>query len=395
MISNDLATPLILRHGGLRARRHGRGAPVDPPHLDLRDPAARLCLLPHRRRGGARLDRLPRLRGDRAVRAGLLRRAVLEGRDLARAPSPAWSPASPPGPIACCCRAWRTAASCRRRSSRTARSGSARLKPTALFGLDLPRLTHGVVWSLGRQHPRSSSPSRCCRAPRPIERVQANAFVTPDYVAPGKGFALWPTVVTVGELTATVSRYLGETRTTRSLEAFAASRGHGIEPDGEADIHMLRFAEHLLASRDRRGIVAARPVADAAAAKPLDASRDAAPRRCVRRHPVQPRPAADGARQRAPGRQRVRQGASAPGLEPRLPRSLGAAGGNDARRRRSRRDHPPYRRSRNLRARHGRGPYRRAAAGGMLPTSSPSRRAFIRPGSCSRSGRTRCRTAAS
>jgi Na+/proline symporter/signal transduction histidine kinase len=125
--------------------------------------------------------------------------------------------------------------------------GMEALKPIALFGLDLPRLTHGVAWSLGANVLTFLVVS-LSRAPRPIERVQANAFVTPDYVAPGKGFAFWPSVVTVGELTATVSRYLGEARTARSLEAFAASRGHGIEPDREADIHMLRFAEHLLAS---------------------------------------------------------------------------------------------------------------------------------------------------
>ena len=47
---------------------------------------------------------------------------------------------------------------------------------------------------------------------------------------------------------ATVARYLGEERTTRSFEGFTHSRGQNLEPRAEADIHLLRYAEHLLAS---------------------------------------------------------------------------------------------------------------------------------------------------
>ena len=45
-----------------------------------------------------------------------------------------------------------------------------------------------------------------------------------------------------------MARYLGEERTTRSFEGFAHSRGQNLEPRAEADIHLLRYAEHLLAS---------------------------------------------------------------------------------------------------------------------------------------------------
>ena len=125
--------------------------------------------------------------------------------------------------------------------------GLAALKPTALLGFELPRLTHGVAWSLGLNIATFVIVS-LTRIPRPIERVQANAFVTRNDAVPGQGFALWRSAVTVEELRATVSRYLGEERTTRSFEAFAASRGRLVDPSAEADVHVVRFAEHLLAS---------------------------------------------------------------------------------------------------------------------------------------------------
>ena len=61
-------------------------------------------------------------------------------------------------------------------------------------------------------------------------------------------FRLWRSSVTVEELTATVARYLGEERTRSSFESFAARRRISLDPKHEADIQLLRYAEHLLAS---------------------------------------------------------------------------------------------------------------------------------------------------
>src|SRR5207237_10227752 len=61
-------------------------------------------------------------------------------------------------------------------------------------------------------------------------------------------FRLWRSSVTVEELTTTVARYLGEERTHSSFESFAASRRISLDPKHEADIHLLRYAEHILAS---------------------------------------------------------------------------------------------------------------------------------------------------
>ena len=121
------------------------------------------------------------------------------------------------------------------------------LRPQHLFGLNLPPLVHGVVWSL--------AVNIICyvgfslrQAPSSIERLQANVFV-PSTLAPiAPSFRLWRSSVTVEELTATVARYLGEERTRSAFENFAATHRIGLEAKDEADFRLVRHAEHILAS---------------------------------------------------------------------------------------------------------------------------------------------------
>ena len=54
--------------------------------------------------------------------------------------------------------------------------------------------------------------------------------------------------MTVEELTSTVARYLGEERTRSSFESFATTKRISLQPDAEADVQLLRYAEHQLAS---------------------------------------------------------------------------------------------------------------------------------------------------
>jgi len=61
-------------------------------------------------------------------------------------------------------------------------------------------------------------------------------------------FRLWRTSITVGDLQGTVARYLGAERAERSFAEFAETRGARLSPDASADIQLLRFTEHLLAS---------------------------------------------------------------------------------------------------------------------------------------------------
>ncbi|KAA5597234.1 PAS domain-containing hybrid sensor histidine kinase/response regulator [Blastochloris sulfoviridis] len=121
------------------------------------------------------------------------------------------------------------------------------LKPQGLFGLDLDPLTHGVLWSLGANIACFICTS-LTRPALPIEQLQANIFVDTETVAMSHSFRLWRTSLTVGELIATVARYLGEERARRAFESFADARRVLLDPDREADIHLLRHAEFLLSS---------------------------------------------------------------------------------------------------------------------------------------------------
>ena len=121
------------------------------------------------------------------------------------------------------------------------------LRPQALFGLSLPPLTHGVIWSL-LVNVVAYVVFSLQRVPSAIERVQADLFVPSDLTPIAPTFRRWRSSVTVEELTATVARYLGEKRTRVSFESFASARRVSLDPKSEADLELMRYAEHLLAS---------------------------------------------------------------------------------------------------------------------------------------------------
>jgi Na+/proline symporter/signal transduction histidine kinase len=121
------------------------------------------------------------------------------------------------------------------------------LRPTALFGSDLPILVHGTFWSLSANVLAFIAFSLTRPATR-IERVQADYFIgkrTPSTTHP---LRLWRASVSTGELEALVARYLGAERTREAFAEYLAHRGSPISPDEAADVHLLRFAEHQLAS---------------------------------------------------------------------------------------------------------------------------------------------------
>ncbi|HEX5506970.1 MAG TPA: PAS domain-containing hybrid sensor histidine kinase/response regulator [Pseudolabrys sp.] len=125
--------------------------------------------------------------------------------------------------------------------------GIAALRPQHLFGVDLPPLVHGVLWSL-TINVACYVLFSLARAPSSIERLQANLFVPADFAPIAPTFRLWRSSVSVGELTATVTRYLGEARTRTAFDSFAATQRISLEPHEEADFRLIRHAEHVLAS---------------------------------------------------------------------------------------------------------------------------------------------------
>jgi Na+/proline symporter/signal transduction histidine kinase len=121
------------------------------------------------------------------------------------------------------------------------------LRPQHLFGIDLPPLVHGMMWSLTLNILAYIGFS-LRREPTSIERMQADVFVPSNLAPMTPSFRLWRSSVTVEELTSTVARYLGEERTRSAFQSFASSRRISLQPEAEADFELLRYAEHQLAS---------------------------------------------------------------------------------------------------------------------------------------------------
>jgi Na+/proline symporter/signal transduction histidine kinase/CheY-like chemotaxis protein len=130
---------------------------------------------------------------------------------------------------------------------RTGAFGLDALRPTALPGIELPQVVHGAVASLVVNIVLFVAVS-LLRRPSRMELLQAANFVRPGGLPAPGSFRLWRSSVTSDELEATVARYLGEARARAAFDTFLASRGLQRDRGSEADVHMLRFAERLLAS---------------------------------------------------------------------------------------------------------------------------------------------------
>ena len=123
------------------------------------------------------------------------------------------------------------------------------LRPEALLYLYFEPLTHGVIWSIALNTATYVVVS-LLQGPSPIERLQAHVFVDDERQGPlpQPTQRLWRSSITVGDLRSTVARYLGSERAKRSFDEYASSRGVTLNVNSEADLQLVRFTEHLLAS---------------------------------------------------------------------------------------------------------------------------------------------------
>ncbi|HJU32235.1 MAG TPA: PAS domain-containing hybrid sensor histidine kinase/response regulator [Hyphomicrobiaceae bacterium] len=123
------------------------------------------------------------------------------------------------------------------------------LAPRSLLYVYLDPLSHGVLWSMAVNVAAFVAVSRM-RAPEPVERLQAAVFVPQGLARPPMPppFRRWRTSVTVSDLQHTVARYVGAERAARSFAEYAATQNAPAAADAQADINLLRYSEHLLAS---------------------------------------------------------------------------------------------------------------------------------------------------
>ncbi|MCI5077138.1 PAS-domain containing protein [Oricola sp.] len=120
------------------------------------------------------------------------------------------------------------------------------LQPQALFGLQAEPLNHGVFWSL-LVNVALLFIGSASRAQTPLERLQALTFVPHD--APqGVKIRRFRTTITINDLKATLSRYVGRARTERAFAAFEEREGRKLDGRQTTDITVVRYAEQILAS---------------------------------------------------------------------------------------------------------------------------------------------------
>jgi len=121
------------------------------------------------------------------------------------------------------------------------------LRPEQLFGMRFEPLTHGVFWSL-LANVTCYVLFSLKRAPRVIERIQADAFV--DFSDAGGRHAepAWRGSITVSTLLAVAAQYVGAERAQRSFAEFATQRGAPLPSAAQSDFSLIRHTERLLAS---------------------------------------------------------------------------------------------------------------------------------------------------
>ena len=123
--------------------------------------------------------------------------------------------------------------------------GLAWARPAALTGFAPSALVGGVVLSLGLNIVAFVLIS-LTRQPTLLERTQATAFVGDGPLAKSQAFRLWRASATVGDIEATVARFIGAARARRAFETLFAERGVVGQASDEADAIVIRHAEHLL-----------------------------------------------------------------------------------------------------------------------------------------------------
>jgi len=122
------------------------------------------------------------------------------------------------------------------------------LRPLQLFGLTgLDQITHGMIWSMlanvGAYVAFSLSTTQSA-----VEHSQATLFVDVfKHSAAGTGSLFWRGGVSVQELRALLSRFLGADKADDVLEGYARDRRLRSAWEVEADANLIQFAETKLA----------------------------------------------------------------------------------------------------------------------------------------------------
>ncbi len=119
-------------------------------------------------------------------------------------------------------------------------------RPRALFGVEgLAQLTHGVMWSLLANLTGFIGGSLLARV-RPIDTVQSEAFLRPEVTATGVAARRWTGLVTVRDLKALATAFVGRQRVRQAFGRLAHAESYNISSDAPADLGLVQQTERLL-----------------------------------------------------------------------------------------------------------------------------------------------------
>src|SRR5690606_17463767 len=121
------------------------------------------------------------------------------------------------------------------------------LRPTALFGVELDLLSHGVLFSLGPNLLAYIGVSLVTQV-RLRDRLQAAAFVHPNLPLEQQGHLARRVRILTADLQTRLERFVGPARAKECLLEYAASQGSDVALDTVPDNALIEHVERELAS---------------------------------------------------------------------------------------------------------------------------------------------------
>ncbi|CAN7615015.1 PAS domain-containing hybrid sensor histidine kinase/response regulator [Phyllobacterium sp. LjRoot231] len=122
--------------------------------------------------------------------------------------------------------------------------GLVALRPHALFGFEASNYINSLFWSLSVNIILFIVGS-LSRSATPLERIQASVFIAENALSINAVGSLQPSV-TVNQLKATISKYIGSEQTDLAFNSFHKQESISLDGNDPADFKTVHFAEQLL-----------------------------------------------------------------------------------------------------------------------------------------------------
>lgn len=121
-------------------------------------------------------------------------------------------------------------------------------RPTALFGMELDQVSHGIIWSLGSNTFLYITLSLFTRQ-RVREKIQiASFFHDPEPRAETPQQQVWQGEILTADLQALADRFMGEERAETLFRNYERRNATRISPQRPASTHLMKYVERQLAS---------------------------------------------------------------------------------------------------------------------------------------------------